>query len=117
MFRNPPRGLDLVCTIAVGVVAIFFSMCHVHSNKYVRNLINTAQETFINDFRHHFDLSENCDIHITRSFAADKNTRLSRRLDDQIIYPHLVFMTYYETMRDLVIHIRVKSGISVLLHI
>lgn len=107
--KLPKQGLALPLALGIGVVALFFSIFHVRSNKFVRNLINFSEETFAKDFLHHFELSDNCKIHITRSFAADKNTRLSHKLDGAVIYPHLIFMTYYEMMDKLVLQIRVKS--------
>jgi len=97
--KLPKEGLALPLALGIGAVALFFSIFHVRSNKYVRNLIKLAEENFAKDFLRHFELSYNCNIHITKSFAADKNTRLSHRLDGEVIYPHLIFMTYYE-MRD-----------------
>ena len=107
--KNPPQWTALPFIIIVGLLAVFFSLFHVRSSRYVRNLITTSEAAFKSDFLHHFELSDTCEIHLTKSFAADKNTRLRRRLDGEIIYPQLIFMTYYETLNRLVIHIRVKS--------
>lgn len=107
--KLPKEGLALPIAIVIGAVAVFFSLFHVRSNKYVRNLIKLAEEEFVKDFRRHYELSDNCNIHVTRSFASDDNARLSHRLDGELIYPHLIFMTYYVMMDRLVLHIRVKS--------
>ena len=105
-----PKGSNaFFLAIAVTVIAAFFSLFHVRSNKYVRGIIKTAEEQFTKDFLRRSALSENCDIYVTRSFAADKNSFLSHRLDGEIIYPHLVFLTYHETIDRLFVHIRVKS--------
>ena len=109
MFKVEAGGTAFFLALAVAIVSGILSMFHVRSNKHVRNLINLSQEQFAKDFLHHFELSENCDIHVTKSFAADKNTYLSHRLDGETIYPHLIFMTYYETKDRLFIQIRVKS--------
>lgn len=107
--KIPKQGEALPIAIAIGGIALFFSIFHVRSNKYVRNLIKLSEEEFVKDFRRHYELSDNCNIHVTRSFAADNNARLSHRLDGEMIYPHLIFMTYYETKDRLVLQIRVKS--------
>jgi hypothetical protein len=107
--KLPKQGDALPLAIVIGAVAVFFSLFHVRSNKYVRNLIKLSEEEFVKDFRRHYELSDNCNIHVTRSFAADDNARLSHRLDGEMIYPHLIFMTYYTMMDRLVLHIRVKS--------
>ena len=107
--KLPKEGLALPLALCIGAVALFFSIFHVRSNKFVRNLIKFSEEQFAKDFLHHFELSDSCNIHITRSFAADKNTRLSHKLDGAVIYPHLIFMTYYEMRDKLVLQIRVKS--------
>lgn len=107
--KLPKEGLALPLALGIGAVALFFSIFHVRSNKFVRNLIKFSVEQFAKDFLHHFELSDSCNIHITRSFAADKNTRLSHKLDGAVIYPHLIFMTYYEMRDKLVLQIRVKS--------
>ena len=107
--KLPKEGLALPLALGIGAVALFFSIFHVRSNKFVRNLIKFSEEQFAKDFLHHFELSDSCNIHITRSFAADKNTRLSHKLDGAVIYPHLIFMTYYEMRDKLVLQIRVKS--------
>ena len=107
--KLPPRGSALPLAITIGVIAAFFSLFHVHSNKFVRMLIKTSEEEFIRDFRHHYDLSENCEIYVTRSYAADERVYLSHRLDGLKIYPNLIFLTYYEMMDKLVMQVRVKS--------
>ena len=109
LFRLPPGSNASFIAVGIGIVAAFFSLFHVRSNKHVRNVIKLSEERFAADFLHHFELSDNCDIHVTRSFAADKNTYLSHRLDGEKIYPHLIFLTYYETKDNLFLHIRVKS--------
>ena len=48
--RLPTEGLALPLAIGIGVVALFFSIFHVRSNKYVRNLIKLAEENFAKDF-------------------------------------------------------------------
>ncbi len=107
--KLPKQGAALPLAIVIGAIAVFFSIFHVRSNKFVRNLIKFSEEEFIKDFRRHYELSDNCNIYVTRSFAADDNPRLSHRLDGELIYPHLIFMTYYTMMDRLVLHIRVKS--------
>ena len=109
MFKVEAGGTAFFIALVVAVISGILSMFHVRSNKHVRNLIKLSEERFHKDFLHHFELSDNCDIHVTRSFAADKNTRLSHRLDGEVIYPHLIFMTYYETKDRLLLQIRVKS--------
>ena len=96
--------------------AAFFSLFHVRSNKHVRMLIKKSEEEFINDFRHHFGLSESCEIHVVRSYAADKRFYLSHHLDGMTIYPNLIFLTHYRLMDRCVLHVRVKSLLSVSPH-
>lgn len=111
--KLPKQGLALPFAIAIGVVAFFLSLFHVRSSKYVRNLINNAEENFAKDFLRHFELSENCDFHVTRSYAADKKLYLSHKLDGEVIYPNLIFMTHYVMKDTLLLHIRVISLLKV----
>ena len=107
--KLPPQGSALPTAITVGAVAAFFSLFHVRSNKHVRMLIKNAETEFIRDFRHHFELSESCELYVTRSYAADERLYLSHRLDGMLIYPNLIFLTYYKLMNRTVLQVRVKS--------
>ena len=107
--RLPMQGSALPIAITVGVIAAFFSLFHVHSNRYVRNLINGAEEEFVRDFRHHHGLSESCELHIVRSYASEEKLFLSHKLDGETIYPTLVFMTHYQLMDKCVLQVRVRS--------
>ena len=107
--KLPPLGTAMPTAITIGCVAAFFSFFHVRSNKHVRTLIKSSEEEFINDFRHHFGLSESCVIHVVRSYAADERFYLSHRLDGMTIYPNLIFMTHYDLLDRCVLQVRVKS--------
>ena len=107
--KLPMQGSALPTAVTIGVIAAFFSLFHVHSNRYVRNLINTAEEEFIRDFRHHHGLSESCEIYIVRSYASSGKIVLSHRLDGATIYPTLIFMTYYQLMDKCVLQVRTRS--------
>ena len=107
--KLPPRGSAMPIAITVGVIAAFFSLFHVHSNRYVRNLINDAEEEFIRDFRHHHGLSESCELYIVRSYSSDGKLFLSHRLDGETIYPTLIFMTHYQLLDKCVLQVRVRS--------
>ena len=76
--KLPMQGKALPLAITVGAVAAFFSLFHVHSNKYVRRFINEAEAEFITDFRHHYELSESCEFYTVRSYAADGRLSLSQ---------------------------------------
>lgn len=107
--KLPTQGTALPTAITIGVIAAFFSLFHVRSNKYVRLLIKNAETEFIKDFRHRYELSESCQFYTVRSYAADKRTYLSHRLDGMRIYPNLIFMAHYELMDRCVLQVRVKS--------
>lgn len=114
--KLPPLGAALPSAITIGCIAAFFSLFHVRSNKHVRILIKNAEEEFKNDFLHHFGLSESCQIHVVRSYAADERFYLSHRLDGMTIYPNLIFMTHYDLMDRCVLHVRVKSLLKESVH-
>ena len=108
----PGHGTAMPLAITIGCIALFFSCFHVRSNRHARLLINKAEDDFVNDFRHHHQISENCEIHVVRSYAADKKLYLSRRLDGMLIYPNLIFMTHYDLNDRCVVQVRVKSLLS-----
>ena len=105
----PGHGSAMTWAIIIGCIAIFFSFLHVHSGKYARSVISKAEEDFVSDFRSRYELSENCEIFVVKSFAADQKFNLSRRLDGDIIYPHLIFMSHYDLNDRCVVLVRVKS--------
>ena len=107
--KLPMQGSALPTAVTIGVIAAFFSLFHVHSNRYVRNLINSAEEEFIRDFRHHHGLSEGCELYIIRSYASEGKLFLSHKLDGETIYPTLIFMTHYQLMDKCVLQVRVRS--------
>ena len=107
--KLPMQGSALPTAVTIGVIAAFFSLFHVHSNRYVRNLINSAEEEFIRDFRHHHGLSESCELYIIRSYASEGKLFLSHKLDGETIYPTLIFMTHYQLMDKCVLQVRVRS--------
>ena len=107
--KLPPQGKAIPIALTIGVIAAFFSLFHVRSNRYVRTLINNAEAEFIRDFRHHYELSESCEFYVVRSYAADGRLFLSHKLDGETIYPNLIFMTYYPLMDRTVFQIRVIS--------
>ena len=107
--KLPMQGSALPTAVMIGVIAAFFSLFHVRSNKYVRNLIREAEDEFIRDFRHHYELSESCEIHVIKSYAAEGKLFLSHKLDGETIYPTLIFMTHYQLLDKCVLFVRVRS--------
>ncbi len=107
--KLPPQGSAMPTAITIGCITGAISLIHVRSNRYVRNVLNDAEKEFITDFRRHYELSENCEIHIVKSFAATGSALLSHKLDGETIYPTLIFMTHYKLMDKCVLHVRVRS--------
>ena len=105
----PGHGSAMTWAIIIGCISAFFSFLHVRSNKYARGVIAKAEEDFISDFRGRYELSENCEIYVVKSFAANQKPHISRKLDGMVIYPHLIFMAHYDLNDRCVVLVRVKS--------
>lgn len=107
--KLPIHGTAMPTAITLGVISAILSMFHVRSSRYVRQLMARAEEEFISDFRAHHEISENCSVYVTRSYAADGNINIPRRLDGEVIYPNLIFMAFYKLHDRTVIQIRTKT--------
>ena len=107
--KLPIHGTAMPTAITVGVIAAVLSMFHVRSSRYVRQLIARAEEDFVKDFRAHHELSESCNVYVTRSYSADGKFNIPRRLDGAIIYPNMIFMSFYSLHDRTVVQIRTRT--------
>lgn len=110
--RLPENGSARSIAITLMVISFVLGIFHVHSSKYMRRIIEAAEEKFIIDFRNHYGISEARKIEMIKSFSQDEKIPASRKLDGQVIYPHMVLMSYYEFMDRCVVQLRVKSLIK-----
>ncbi len=110
--RLPQNGSARSIAITLMVISFLLGIFHVHSSKYMRRIIASAEEKFIVDFRNHYGISEARKIELIKSFSQDERIPVSRKLDGELIYPHMVLMSYYEFMDRCVVQVRVKSLIK-----
>ncbi len=110
--KLPRQGLALPMAIALMVITFVLGLFHVHSGKYMQRIIKNSEEEFDRDFRKHHGISEAVELDVVRSFSRDEKLPLSRTLDGEKIYPHLVILGYYKLLRHTVVQVRVKSLIQ-----
>ena len=107
--KLPENGSARGIAITVMVISFLLGIFHVHSGKYMRRIIASAEDKFVSDFRNHFGISEARKFELIKSYSRDERIPVSRKLDGEVIYPHMVLMSYYEFMDRRVVQVRVKS--------